>query len=47
MTLWSNSLDSADIIAFVIVALMPISAAMLLTQKNPYQALVLRGGGGA
>ena len=43
MTLWSNSLDSADIIAFVIVALMPISAAMLLTQKNPYQALVLRG----
>ncbi|NJN24088.1 MAG: DUF4040 domain-containing protein [Acaryochloridaceae cyanobacterium RL_2_7] len=43
MTFWSNSLESADIIAFVIVALMPISAAMLLTQKNPYQALVLRG----
>ena len=43
MKVWSDSLESIDIIAFVIVALMPISAAMLLTQKNPYQALVLRG----
>jgi putative multicomponent Na+:H+ antiporter subunit B len=28
---------------YVIVALLPLSALMLVTQKNPYHALVIRG----
>lgn len=40
---WLNNFEDMDGIVLAIAVLLPVSSSLVIVQKNPYQALVMRG----